>query len=75
MRVASFFITMTNKELRVKIYAWLFKNFQLDFSKIDDKKRKELKKILEEFNPTQEVARKVEVKEKVSEWKTYPSTK
>ena len=75
MRVASFFITMTNKELRVKIYAWLFQNFQLDFSKIDNKKRKELKKILEEFNPTQEVARKVEVKEKVSEWKTYPSTK
>ena len=75
MRVASFFITMTNKELRVKIYAWLFQNFQLDFSKIDDKKRKELKKILEEFNPTQEVAKKVEVKEKVSEWKTYPSTK
>lgn len=43
---------MTNKELRVKIYSWLFDNFKIKYSDINKSQYKSLKNILEEFNPT-----------------------
>lgn len=47
---------MTNKELRAKIYNWLYECYQV---KISDQKEKEnkkkLKKILDEYNPTQDI--------------------
>lgn len=62
---------MTNKELRKQIYSWLVEGFQLDFTKINKERRNELKKILEEFNPTQETIKPQIKKEVVSEWKPY----
>lgn len=78
MRVLSFFIlNMTNKELRVKIYGWLFDEFGIKYEDLTSQKTKGLKKILNEFNPTQEVTKKLVkvAEEKVSDWKPYPNTK
>lgn len=44
---------MTNKEFRAKIYAWLNESFQIKTDSIGKPEVKKLKKILEEFNPTQ----------------------
>jgi len=67
---------MTNKELKSQIYSWLYECFEIQTPKIEKEKRNKLKKILEEFNPTQEIAKVVPVKveiKKESQWKPYPT--
>jgi len=44
---------MTNKELRAKIYVWLYDYYGIKVeNKENHENRKKLKKILDEFNPT-----------------------
>ncbi len=73
---------MTNKELRIKIYAWLKESFNIDFDVLDHKKRNELKKILKEFNPEKPtyvargfITKEFKIKpgkiEEISDWKPY----
>lgn len=73
---------MTNKEFRAKIYQWVHDCYKINVTSTPETdNRKKLKKILDEFNPTQELSQPIKEKkvikiiEKKSEWKSYPDTK
>jgi hypothetical protein len=67
---------MTNKELRSKIYSWLFDNFEIKYSEIDKSQSNSLKEILAEYSPTQLPAPKTNKIPKVApEKKEYLDTK
>jgi hypothetical protein len=57
---------MTNNEFRKHIYAWLNNNFKITFKDITKQQSKDLKKIVEEFNPTQPQPKVAEKKEYIN---------
>ena len=58
---------MTNKELRAKIYDWVYECYKINVTTGEQREnRKKLKEILNEYNPTQPQPKVAEKKEYIN---------